>query len=180
MVPDGTIYTLMAMGLLSVLLLPVLLWDRLRIPRPKLRRVCGAAPTALLLLTSLEYVYQSNGCYRVLEWHNIQTENYYATLFTRIKAMEGYDENYPVIFSGAVISDASIPFFTTVGYGSLTARTRKTTASTNSPETTSSAPIWVTQRVRFDLLRFDLLRKSSIPTCWHRCAPIRTTALSAS
>ena len=107
MVPDGTIYTLMAMGLLSVFLLPVLLWDRLRIPRPKLRRICGAALTALLLLTSLEYVYQSNGCYRVLEWHNIQTENYYTTLFTRIKVMEGYDENYPVIFSGAVISDAS-------------------------------------------------------------------------
>ena len=107
MVPDGTIYTLMAMGLLSVFLLPVLLWDRLSLPRAKLRRICGGILAAVLLLSSLEYVYVTNGCYRVLEWHNIQTENYYVTMFTRIKSMEGYDESYPVVFAGSVITDAS-------------------------------------------------------------------------
>ena len=107
MVPDGTVYTLMAMGLLSVFLLPLLLWDRLPLPRPRLRRICGGVLAAVLLLSSLEYVYLTNGCYRVLEWHNIQTENYYVTMFTRIKSLEGYDEAYPVVFAGSVITDAS-------------------------------------------------------------------------
>ena len=107
MVPDGTVYTLMAMGLLSVFLLPLLLWDRLPLPRPRLRRICGGVLAAVLVLSSLEYVYLINGCYRVLEWHNIQTENYYVTMFTRIKSLEGYDETYPVVFAGSVITDAS-------------------------------------------------------------------------
>ncbi len=122
MVPDGTTYTLMALGLLSLFLLPILLWDRLSIPRAGLRRVLGGALAAVLLLSSLEYVYLSNGCYRVLEWHNIQTENYYVTLMTRVKAAEGYDDSFPVLYAGKVIADESYadPWKETVfNYGGL-------------------------------------------------------------
>ena len=107
MVPEGTVYTLMGMGLLSVFLLPILLWDRLGFPRPGLRRFFGGALAALLLLSSLAYVYRTNGCYRVLEWRNIQTEHYYNTLFTRIKSAPGYEAGLPVLFAGELIEDAS-------------------------------------------------------------------------
>ena len=107
MVPYGTTYTLMGMGLLSLFLLPILLWEKLRFPRLKLRRVFGTALAAVLLLSSLEYAYLSNGCYRVLQWHNIQTENYFVTLMTRVKSMDGYDERYPVVYAGNLILDDS-------------------------------------------------------------------------
>ena len=107
MVPYGTTYTLMGMGLISLFLLPLLLWERLCFPKPKLRHFLGMALAAVLLISSLEYVYLSNGCYRALEWHNIQTENYYTTLMTRIKGTDGYDASCPVIYSGSVIHDDS-------------------------------------------------------------------------
>lgn len=107
MVPYGTTYTLMGMGLLSLFLLPILLWEKLRFPRVKLRRLFGTALVAVLLLSSLEYAYLSNGCYRVLQWHNIQTENYFVTLMTRVKSMDGYDERYPVVYAGNLILDDS-------------------------------------------------------------------------
>ena len=107
MVPYGTTYTLMGMGLISLFLLPILLWEKLQFPKPRLRRFFGTALAAVLLLSSLEYVYLSNGCYRALEWHNIQTENYYTTLITRVKSLDGYDESFPVVYAGSVIHDDS-------------------------------------------------------------------------
>ncbi len=107
MVPYGTTYTLMGMGLLSLFLLPILLWEKLSFPRVKLRRLFGTALAAVLLLSSLEYAYLSNGCYRMLQWHNIQTENYFVTLMTRVKSMDGYDERYPVVYAGNLILDDS-------------------------------------------------------------------------
>ena len=122
MVPYGTVYTLMGMGLLSVFLLPILLWEKLRFSGEKLRRSFGTALAAVLLLSSLEYVYLSNGCSRVLEWHNIQTENYYSTLLTRVKSAEGYEESYPVVTVGSVIRDESFHdlwYDTIFDYGGL-------------------------------------------------------------
>ena len=107
MVPNGTVYTLMGMGLLSVFYLPVLLWDSLSFPKPKLRRFFGLSLGAVLFVSSWLYVYQTNGCYRVLEWRNIQAENYYTTLFTRIKSMPDYDVRDEVVFVGDVIRDES-------------------------------------------------------------------------
>lgn len=107
MVPKGTVYTLMGMGLLSVFYLPILLWDSLSFPKPKLRRFFGLGLGAVLFLSSLLYVYQTNGCYRLLEWRNIQTENYFSTLYARIKSTPGYDVKDEVVFVGDVIHDES-------------------------------------------------------------------------
>ena len=122
MTPDSTVYTMMAMGLLSIYYLPILLWDALAGDGKEKRRRTGTILTALLLVSSLVYVYQTNGCYRALEWHNIQTENYYTTLFTRIRSMEGFDGSYPVLFAGKVITDAGYydPWSDTVfAYGGM-------------------------------------------------------------
>ena len=107
MVPKGTVYTLMGMGLLSIFYLPLLLWDNLRFPKPKLRRLFGLGLGSVLFLSSLMYVYQSNGCFRLLEWRNIQAENYFTILFTRIKSMPGYRAEDEVVFAGDVITDES-------------------------------------------------------------------------
>lgn len=107
MVPRGTTYTLMALGLVSLFYLPLLLVYRLPFPKAGAKRAAVGLLTAVLLLSAFNYAHLSNGCWQALEWSNRQTENYYTTLFTRIKAAPGYRAEYPVLLSGSVITDPS-------------------------------------------------------------------------
>lgn len=107
MVPNGTTYTLMALGMLSLIYLPLLLVYRLPFRRAGAKRAAVLLLTLLLTLSSLNYVYLSNSCWQALEWSNRQTENYYTVLFARIKSTPGYRAEYPILLSGSVITDPS-------------------------------------------------------------------------
>lgn len=100
--PQSTIYTRMTMGLISLFYLPLILAK----PLPKKLRVSGAV-CLLLLLCALNYAWQSNGNYMWVSYSNEKAANYFTTMFTRIKSIEGYDENMEVVFVGAQIDDES-------------------------------------------------------------------------
>lgn len=104
---QSTIYTRMCMGLMAVYYLPVVLAEHLPIRKGKAKRAAALALAAVLLLTSVNYAWQSNGNYQMVFYSNRKAENYFTTLFTRIKSLEGYREEMPVVFVGEKFSDLS-------------------------------------------------------------------------
>ncbi|MCM1251829.1 MAG: glucosyltransferase domain-containing protein [Clostridium sp.] len=56
----------------------------------------------------LNYVYMTNATYLRLSFLQEKLISYQTTLVTRIKSSKGYKDEYPVIWSGNYISDASI------------------------------------------------------------------------
>lgn len=104
---QSTIYTRMCMGLMAVFYLPIVLAEHLPIRKEKTRRVAALALSAVLLLTSVNYAWQSNGNYQMVYYSNRKAENYFTTLFTRIKSLDGYREGMQVVFVGEKFSDVS-------------------------------------------------------------------------
>ena len=67
---------------------------------------CAAAVlSGLLLLTSVNYIWQSNENYMVLYYTNRQTENYFASMATRIRMAPGYRQDLLLAFIGDDITD---------------------------------------------------------------------------
>ena len=72
-----------------------------------LRRVAAAVLSGLLLLTSIGYIWESNENYMVLYHTNRQTENYAASLVTRIRMTPGYRQDLTLAFIGEDITDTT-------------------------------------------------------------------------
>ena len=72
-----------------------------------LRRVAAAALSGLLLLTSIGYIWESNENYMVLYHTNRQTENYAASMATRIRMTPGYRQDLTLAFIGEDITDTT-------------------------------------------------------------------------
>lgn len=107
MVPNGEIYTLMVMGLLSVFYLPLVLADNINIKDLKMQKSVKTLAAIILSVCVLNYVWLNNGNYRGLYYSNKQLENYYATMYTRIKSAENYRQDLPVKLIGKEIDDTS-------------------------------------------------------------------------
>lgn len=107
MVPDGTVYTLMVMGLVSLFYYPIIILDNLEINNTDVNRMITSVTGCVLIVSALNYVIVANGNYSALQYSNIKTENYFEMMLTRIKSVEQYDENMDIVFVGDIISDKS-------------------------------------------------------------------------
>ncbi len=105
--PDSILYTRMCMGLTVLFYLPVLLGQSLRFSKPQYHTLAIFLVTGLLLSASVNYAWQSNGNYQLVYYANRKAENYFTTMFTRIKSLEGYEAEMEVVFIGQSIADAS-------------------------------------------------------------------------
>lgn len=103
--PESDLYTRMTLGLISVFYLPLLLAEQTRFLYARLRRPLSAALAVLLLVTSLNYAWQSNGNYMATSYANRKAENYFTTMLTRARSLEGYREDMQVVFVGQRIDD---------------------------------------------------------------------------
>lgn len=63
--------------------------------------------SAILVLTSAHYIWQSNENYMALYYTNRQTEHYFASMATRIRMTAGYRQDLPLALIGANISDGA-------------------------------------------------------------------------
>lgn len=106
--PESDLYTRMTLGLISVFYLPLLLAEQVRLSRVGIRRLLSAALTALLLVTALNYAWQNNGNYLATAYANEKAENYFTTMLTRARSLEGYRGDMQVVFVGKTISDDAL------------------------------------------------------------------------
>ena len=105
--PGSTVYTRMCMGLTAVFYLPLVIVDRLSFPRPRIKKCAVLGVTALLLLTCVNYAWQSNGNYRFEYYANRKAENYFSAMLARIRSAEGYRDGMEIVFVGDTITDAA-------------------------------------------------------------------------
>lgn len=63
--------------------------------------------SAILVLTSAHYIWQSNENYMALYYTNRQTEHYFASMVTRIRMTPGYRQDLPLALIGSNISDSA-------------------------------------------------------------------------
>lgn len=116
MVPNGYIYTIMQMGFVSLFYLTIILVDNLCnyeqsnknidiSNKSKLNKVVLFSTITIILIAIFNYTWQTNGNYRFLYYANRQLENYYQTLFARIKDTENYNQDMDIYFIGEEIDD---------------------------------------------------------------------------
>ncbi|MDK2562933.1 glucosyltransferase domain-containing protein [Romboutsia sedimentorum] len=122
MVPNGYIYTIMQMGFVCIFYLVIILIDNLDkinlstnklviLDKFKLNKVLLVSTIVIVLTSILNYAWQTNGNYRLLYYNNRQLENYYQTLYTRIKSTEGYKQDMNIYFVGSDINDKTFSNF---------------------------------------------------------------------
>ena len=61
----------------------------------------------MLVLSAVNYAWQSNGNYQSVYYSNRKAENYFTTLSTRVKSLGGYRVDMDVVFIGDSFSDES-------------------------------------------------------------------------
>lgn len=119
LVPNGRIYTLMQMAFIGIFYLVIVLNDyNLEINSSSyINRILSFSAVAIILVCILNYSWQSNVNYRATYYENRILENYYATMYTRIKSVDDYNQDMDVYFVGRAISDktfksrwADLPF----------------------------------------------------------------------
>lgn len=116
MVPHGHVHTLMQMAFVCIFYLVILLVDNIDVSnlsenkinifdKFKMNKVLLYSTLVIVFTVIVNYVWQSNGNYVSLYYNNRQIENYYETLLTRVKSIEGYNQDMPIYFVGAEIDD---------------------------------------------------------------------------
>ncbi|MBR3570003.1 MAG: glucosyltransferase domain-containing protein [Oscillibacter sp.] len=105
----SSIFGRMAYGAVTAFFLPLVLLEVAEGNGGAAARILrnGAASllSALLFLASVSYVRQSNENYMVLDYTNRQTENYFASMVTRIRMVPGYRQDLFLAFIGDDIDD---------------------------------------------------------------------------
>lgn len=117
--PKSVFYTRMTMGLIAIFYCPLVLAECF-----EKRKAIRILVCALLILSSLNYAWQSNGNYMWVSYANEKTANYFTMLYTRAKSLEGYNEHMQVVFVGEVFQDESFQdnfYGTPFLYGGTTA-----------------------------------------------------------
>ncbi|MBQ9616802.1 MAG: glucosyltransferase domain-containing protein [Oscillibacter sp.] len=104
----SNIFGRMVYGAVTAYFLPLVLLECARVQLPRAAvRLPAAALSALLLLASANYAWQSNENYMVLYYTNRQTENYFASMVSRIRSAPGYRQDLPLAFIGEDIHDSA-------------------------------------------------------------------------
>lgn len=118
--PQSDIYTLMIYGMVVIYLIPVILLElssektvqlsaskkitNLKVSR-WLHLVTSWALSVCLLLITVNYIWSSNVNYTLMYYADVETQEYLASMMTRMRATEGYTTETPVAFIGNKISD---------------------------------------------------------------------------
>ena len=102
---NSVLYTRMCFGLIAVFYLPILLLERLSFRKPLRRNLALTAVTLLVLSSAANYAWQSNGNYQAVYYANRKAENYFTTMFTRIRSLEGYRDDMDIKLVGQTITD---------------------------------------------------------------------------
>lgn len=105
---DSVLYTRMTLGLIGIFYLPIVLLEKISFRKTALRGVLLLILIPTLLLCSANYAWQSNGNYLSVQYGNLKAENYYVTMFTRIRSAEGYNDDLPIVYVGKTISDKAL------------------------------------------------------------------------
>ncbi|MBC5628056.1 glucosyltransferase domain-containing protein [Clostridium sp. NSJ-6] len=107
LVPNGRIYTLMQMAFVCIFYLAIITSDyNLEINASSyINKLLNFSGITIILIAILNYSWQSNVNYRAVYYENRILENYYETMYTRIKSIDNYNQDMDVYFVGRVISD---------------------------------------------------------------------------
>lgn len=108
MCEDG-IYSLMYYAYVFLIIFPLVLLDRCIKQRED--RAVIAAEYVITLAAALgifSYCHFANGQYVSMQLSFEQASSYYTTMITKIKSIEGYDEDMKVVFSGVDIVDKTL------------------------------------------------------------------------
>ncbi len=123
---DSVQYTRMFLGLIGIFYLPIVLTEHTDFSKEKLRPLLSATLAAVLLLCSANYAWQSNGNYMSVAYSNRKAENYFNSMFTRIRSTEGFRQELPIVHIGSRISEEAMkdnwilpPFAYTARMGAL-------------------------------------------------------------
>ncbi len=100
------IYTIMIFGVVLIFLLPSFIFSINN--ENKMIKKIGSILTFGLSLVLFSYVYISNVNYVALSNVNAQTENYYQTMITQIKSLDGYNPQMDIALIGNKIDDPSV------------------------------------------------------------------------
>lgn len=102
---DSALYTRMTLGLIGIFYLPVVLLDQVAFRKVGTKSVLVGLLVLTLLLCSANYAWQSNGNYLLVQYSNEKAENFYVTMFTRIRSAKGYKDELPIVYVGQNIND---------------------------------------------------------------------------
>ncbi len=105
---DSVLYTRMTLGLIGIFYLPIVLLDQVAFRKAGMKSALVGLLVFSLLLCSANYAWQSNGNYLSVQYANEKAENFYVTMFTRIRSAEGYKDELPIVYVGQNISDLSL------------------------------------------------------------------------
>jgi Glucosyl transferase GtrII len=112
LVPNGRVYTLMQMAFVCIFYLVIVLDDyNLEVKfYPNINKILNSLLAIIILVSILNYSWQSNVNYKAVYYENRVLENYYETLYTRIKSIDNYKQDMKIYFVGTLISDKTIKY----------------------------------------------------------------------
>ena len=119
MCSESKIYTLMIYGMVVVYLIPILLlelWEDRKLAATAisvwhkkwshyLRGITAWGISIFLLLISVNYIWSSNVNYTLTYYATLETQEYLASMMTRMRDTEGYSPFAPVAFIGKDVQD---------------------------------------------------------------------------
>lgn len=123
---NSVLYTRMCFGLIAVFYLPMLLLQRLSFRKPLWKKIALAFAALIILSSAANYAWQSNGNYQAVYYANRKAENYFTTMFTRIRSLEGYRDDMDIVLVGQTITDEKFYdnyYVTPFHYGARTGAT---------------------------------------------------------
>lgn len=104
----SAIYTRMCFGLIAVFYLPLVVAQGLSFRRAAWKTAAVIGVSLLVLLSAANYVWQNNGNYQAAYYANRKTENYFASMFTRIRSLDGYRSDMDIVLVGQRITDEKL------------------------------------------------------------------------
>lgn len=102
---NSALYTRMCFGLIAVFYLPLVLLAQLPCRKPLLKKAVSVLAILLVLASAANYAWQSNGNYQSVYYANRKAENYFTSMFTRIRSLDGYNDNMDILLVGQTITD---------------------------------------------------------------------------
>lgn len=108
MAPDTNSHTLMTFGVVTLFYLPLVAFAGVRWKRESARRWVSLLMSISILSAAVGYAWHENGAYRANYYANEVISNYYVTMVTRAKSLEGYTSGTELVFVGENIADDSL------------------------------------------------------------------------
>ncbi len=105
---NSTLYTRMLLGLIGVYYLPLVLVEHISFSKDSVKSLLSAFLAGVILLCSANYAWQSNGNYMSVAYSNRKAENYFNSMFTRIRSTEGFRQELPIVYIGRTIDEDAL------------------------------------------------------------------------